>query len=159
MDIGSLIDDLVKLVDEVDPAALMPDLNSVVGWVEAAARLFVLAAPLILLGLGLWYLLAPPKEANHVAGYRFYFGMGSVEAWQYTQRLAGFGWTGLGGLLTLIMGIISLTFHGKDPVSMIGTAVGCVIWELVLIAICCVVIDVLVGLRYDKNGNRRVSKK
>jgi len=159
MDIGTLIDDLVKLVDEFDPAALMPDLNSVVGWIEAAARLFVMVAPLILLGLGLWYLFAPPKEANHVAGYRFYFGMGSVEAWQYTQRLAGLGWTGLGAVLTLIMGIISLTFHGKDPAAMIGTALGCVICELVLIAGCCVAIDVLVGLRYDKDGNRRPPKQ
>lgn len=159
MDIGTLIDDLVKLVDEFDPTVLLPDLSSVLGWIEATARLFVMIAPLVVLGLGLWYLFAPPKEANHIAGYRFYYGMGSVEAWQYTQRLAGLGFTGLGGALTLIMGIISLTFNGKNAGTMIGTALGCVIWELVLIGLCCIGINVLVGMNYDKDGNRRPPRK
>jgi len=151
--VGNIIDKLVGLVDQLDPTAIVPDLTSVIGWIEAAARLLVVAGPITLLVLGLWYLFAPPKEANHHVGYRFWFGMGSVEAWRFTQRLAGLCWTGLGGLLTLIMGIISLTFNGENADTMISTALSCVIWEAVLIALCCIAIDVLVFLRYDKNGN------
>lgn len=150
---GNLIDKLVGLVDQLDPTAIVPDLTSVIGWIEAAARLLVVVGPITLLALGLWYLFAPPKEANHHVGYRFWFGMGSVEAWRFTQRLAGVSWTALGGLLTLIMGIISLTFNGENADAMISTALSCVIWEAVLIALCCIAIDVLVFLRYDKNGD------
>ena len=155
MDIGSLIDKLVGLVDEFDPASLIPQLNTVIGWVETFARLCVMAAPLLLLGLGLWYLFIPPKEANHFAGYRFYYGMGSVEAWQFTQRIAGMAWTALGLVLTVIMALICAGFRGEAAVDMAGTAISCVLWELGLIAVCCIAIDVLVALRYDKDGNRR----
>ncbi|MBO5953741.1 MAG: SdpI family protein [Oscillospiraceae bacterium] len=155
MDIGSLIDRLVGLVDEFDPASLVPQLNTVIGWVETFARLCVMAAPLLLLGLGLWYLFMPPKEANYSAGYRFYFGMGSIEAWRFTQRLAGMAWTVLGLILTVIMALICIGFRGMDAVDMASTALSCVLWELGLIAVCCIAINVTVALCYDKDGNRR----
>ena len=104
-----------------------------------------LITPLILLVLGLIYILIPPKEANHHAGFRTYFGMGSVEAWRFTQRIAGLAWTALGGLLTIVMFIVSL-FFSKDATAMVETTVSCVIWELVLIALCCIAINVWVGL-------------
>ena len=159
MDIGSLIDKLVGLVDEFDPASLIPQLDTVIGWVEMFARLCVMAAPVILLALGLWYLFLPPKEANHIAGYRFYYGMGSVEAWLFTQKLAGLVWSGLGFVLTVVMALICAGFRGKEPVDMAGAAISCVLWELGLIAAGCIAIDVVVALRYDKEGNRRVWKK
>ena len=72
---------LKALMKDFDPAALMPDLSAVLGRVEALIRLVIMAAPLVLLGLGLLYLLAAPKEANYKLGYRFYWGMASVESW------------------------------------------------------------------------------
>ena len=154
-----LIDKLVGLVDDFDPATLIPQLDTILGWVETFARLCVMAAPLIILGLGAWYLFAPPKEANHYAGYRFYFGMGSVEAWQFTQRLAGMVWCALGALLTIIMALICAGFRGMDVEGMVSTAVGCVLWELGLIAVACIAVDVVVALRYDADGNRRIWEK
>ena len=97
------MDDILSLLQDFDVANFLPEpdkyLNSLEGWI----RLIVLAGPLVLLGLGLWYYFAPPKEANHSAGFRNYWGMGSVEAWRFAQKLAGMGYTVLGGALTVIM--------------------------------------------------------
>ncbi len=147
------IDKLVALIDDFDLSAILPSMDGVVDWVTGVCRLCVLIAPLIMLGLGLWYLLKPPLEANHSVGYRFYFGMGSVEAWRFTQRIAGMAWTLLGGVLTVIMFIISLFFNKNNASAMVETTVSCVIWELVLIGLCCIAINVWVGLHYDKDGN------
>ena len=59
---------LKALMKDFDPAALLPDLQTVLGKLEGIIRLAVMVSPLILLGLGLLYLLAAPKEANHRAG-------------------------------------------------------------------------------------------
>ena len=88
-----MIDTLKSLLTDFDPAAIFPDLSKLFGVMELILRICVLAGPLCLLGFGLWYLLAPAKEANHHVGYRFYWGMSSVEVWQFTQRLAGLVWT------------------------------------------------------------------
>ena len=82
-------EDIKVLMDNFDPASLLPDLTTVVGKVEFITRIAVLVGPIVLLVLGILYFFAAPKEANYRAGYRCHFGMGSVEAWQYTQRLAG----------------------------------------------------------------------
>ena len=153
MDEMGFIDKLVALIDDFDLGAILPQLDSVVDWAAGVCRLCVLTAPLIMLALGLWCLLKPPAEANHSVGYRFYLGMGSVEAWRFTQRIAGMAWTLLGGVLTVIMFIISLFFNKNDATAMVETAVSCVIWELVLISLCCIAINVWVGLHYDKDGN------
>ena len=151
----NIIDQLVALVDNFDLAALFPKMDSVIGWAAAVARLCILAAPLIMLGLGLWYRFAPPKKANHAVGYRFYYGMGSQQAWRYTQQLAGRIWTILGGALAVIMLIISLFFGAMDAMDMASTAVACIIWEVVLIVASCVAINVLVSKKFDKDGNPR----
>ena len=91
-----MVDFLKSLLSGFDPAMLVPDLTAMLENLDVALRVVVLAGPLCLLGLGLLYLLAPPAEANHIFGYRHYWGMSSVDAWQFTQRTAGYVWTGLG---------------------------------------------------------------
>lgn len=149
------MDKLAEDVAEFDVANFLPELDSVIGWIELAARLAVLAGPVLILVLGLIYYFSPPKEANHKLGYRFYWGMGSVEAWQFTQRLAGVVWAGLGLVLTAVMLLICAGYRGMDAMEMASSAVTCVLWELGLIALACIAINVVVGLRYDKNGDVR----
>ena len=84
---------LKALMKDFDPTTLLPDLSTVLRKVEAGMRLAVMAAPLVLLVMGLLYLLAAPKEANYKLGYRFFWGMASVESWRFTQRLAALMWT------------------------------------------------------------------
>ena len=152
---GNLIDSLVALVDDFDLASVFPALDTVVGWVVFLARICILAAPVVMLVLGLRYRFMPPAEANHNAGYRFFFGMGSDAAWQYTQRLAGIIWTLLGGGLVAIMLILSLFLGGMNPMTMASTVLWCVGIQLVLIAGSCIAINVVVSKKFDKNGNTR----
>lgn len=121
---------LKALMKDFDPTALIPDLSTVLGKVETALRLAIMAAPLVLLILGLLYLLAAPKEANYKLGYRFYWGMSSVEAWRFTQRLAGAVWTLLGGVLMVVMWSACGKLRGMEMGEMTYLAVKYLLWEL-----------------------------
>lgn len=149
------MDKLAQLVMDFDMANFVPELDSVIGWVELAARVAVMAGPVLLLILGAVYYFIPPKEANHSLGYRFYWGMGSVEAWQFTQRIAGVGWMGMGLILTVVMLLVCNGYRGMDTPKIVASAGTALIWELVFIALLCIAIDVVVALRFDKNGDVR----
>ena len=155
---GTLMEDLVASINEFDPAAYMPDIASVLGWIELFARVCVLAAPVVMLMFGLSYLLLPAKEANHIAGYRFYFGMGSVEAWRFAQKLAGIAWTSLGLLLTVVMFLITGGFKGMNALDMATKAAILLVWEIVLMAVCCAAVNIVLIIRYDRKGNLRSKK-
>ena len=152
------IDNLKSLMDGFDPASLLPQLDTIMGKMEFAMRIAVLAGPVILLFMGLAYLLVPPKEANYYFGYRCYFGMGSVNAWRFTQRFAGAVWSVLGLAIGVIMAVISSSFSGQEIMDMIWAAVRCVTWEAIVIGASCLVINGIVALRYDAKGERRAKK-
>ncbi len=152
------IPDLVDLINNFDPASLLPKIDSVLGWIELVTRLCVMAAPVIMLVLGLIYWFLPAKEANYEAGYRFYFGMGSVYAWRFTQKLAGMVWTALGLVLSVVMFFISSGFRGMEGTQMLDRAVACILWEIGLMAAACIAINVILIIRYDRKGNPRQTK-
>ncbi len=146
------MDKLAKLVTDFDMDKLMPELDSVLGWVEFLTRLAVLIGPVLLAVLGALYYFRPPAEANHTHGYRFYWGMGSVEAWRFTQRLAGICWMALGLVLTVIMLVLSLGYRGMTALDMVTSAFISLLVQFFLIGLLCLAIDTVVVLRYDKNG-------
>ena len=156
---GSGLEGIKELMDAFDPAALLPDLSSVVGIITTAARYAVLAGPILLLALGLAYLFLSPKEANYRFGYRCYFGMGSVEAWRFTQRLAGIVWGVLGLALTVVMVLTTGSFIGGDVTQVVTTAVTCLIWEIGLAAVSGLLINFIVMLTFDRKGYPRKHKK
>ena len=148
-------DSIRQMMDNFDPATLLPGLSSVTGLVTTVARLAVIIGPILLLALGAAYLLAAPKEANYSFGYRCYHGMGSVEAWRYTQRMAGLIWAGLGAVLTIVMFITTAAYGGKELITLIDSAVTSLIWELVLTVVSCIAINGFVVFHFDRNGSRR----
>ena len=148
-------EDIKILMDNFDPASLLPDLSSMTGIVATVTRLAVLAGPIVLLIMGLLYFFAAPKEANYRFGYRCYFGMGSEEAWRFTQRVAGILWAALGLVLSLLMLFITGSYGSKEIVDVIGSGLKCLIWEVVLTALSCLAINAAVMLRYDRKGLRR----
>lgn len=149
------MDDLMSVFQDLDVTGFLPEsekfVSSLVGW----TRVFLLLPPLIVALLGVWYFFKPPAEANHKAGFRCLFSMGSVEAWQYSQRLAGLFYMIVGGALFLIMLIISLFFNSSKAASMVTTALICVLVEVVLILAMHIFLIIMVGRAYDKDGNRR----
>jgi len=148
-------DSIKQMMDNFDPAALLPELDSLSGWVVTIARLAVMAGPLVLLGLGIAYLLFAPKEANYTFGYRCYYGMGSPEAWRYTQRMAGLIWSLLGLVLTAVMLVSSIGYGGMPVMEVIDAAVTGLIWELVLTILSCLAINGLVMYHFNRSGGRR----
>ena len=149
------MDFLKSLLADFDPAALVPDLGALFNNLDAALRVVVLAGPLCLLGLGLLYLLAPPSEANHIFGYRHFWGMSSVEAWRFTQKTAGLVWTGLGLGLTVVMAFLCNGYRELAAEAMLMSALTCVLVELLLVFLSTLLINTLVIFRFDYKGNRR----
>lgn len=154
----SMIEKLVDLINNFDPVSYLPNIDSLLGWAELFVRICVMAAPLIMLVFGLSWLLLPAKEANHMAGYRFYFGMGSVAAWRFTQKLAGIVWAALGLILSVVMFLVSGSFRGMDVMDMVDKGVLCILWEIGLMALSCIAIDLTLIIRYDRKGNVRWEK-
>ena len=153
------IDSIKEMMDGFDPASLLPELSSVFDFVAAVCRIAVLAGPIILLVLGLAYLLFAPKEANYYFGYRCYYGMGSVEAWRFTQRLAGAVLGGTGLILTGAMVFLSGGFAGMEAMDMVWKAFWCLVWQAVLILLANAAIWAVTFFRFDARGNYRNKKK
>ena len=149
------MDFLKSFLGDFNPAALVPDLGAIFNNLDGALRVVVLAGPLCLLGLGLLYLLAPPSEANHVFGYRHFWGMSSVEAWRFTQKTAGLVWTGLGLALTIIMAFLCNGYRDLGAEAMLMSALTCVGVELLLVFLSTLLINTLVILHFDRKGTRR----
>ena len=143
--------DFGNIADKLPSAESM--MNGLTGWV----RLLVLIGPLLMLGFGIFYMFFAPKEANHTLGFRFFYSMSRVKVWQYTQRLAGITYTALGGLLLIIMGLISLRFGRLAAPDLVWLAVKCMIWEVSLAIIATLAVDVVIVVLYDFNGAPRKS--
>lgn len=148
-------EDIKVLMDNFDPAALLPDLSTLGGQVELVTRIAVLVGPMILLVMGLLYLFLSPREANYHFGYRCYYGMGSVEAWQFTQRLAGIVWAVCGLVLAIVMAVVTTGFAGKTIMDVISAGAVCLIWEVAVAAVSCMVVNIIVMARFNRRGRRR----
>ena len=149
------LEQIKSLLEGFDLAAFLPELDTVMGWVEMFLRIAVMAGPLLLLGFGLLYLVAPPKEANHGLGFRCWWGMASLQAWQFTQRIAGLVWSALGVILTIVMAVICNAWKPEAPMEMVWSAVSCLLWEIGLIAVSCIGIYIAVIICFDRAGFRR----
>lgn len=148
-----------EAMDGFDPGAMLPEMTALFGGLTTVCRIAVVIGPVIILILGLCYLFLAPKEANHYFGYRTYFGMGSINAWQYTQRLAGLVFTALGLGLTVVMVLISASFGGMEIMNMVWRAVSCLIWQAVLAVLATVFVNLSAALRFDRKGAFRRKRR
>lgn len=146
---------LKSLINDFDPMKLIPDLGNLLGWLELAVRISVMAGPVILLVLGLWYLILPPKEANHFAGYRFYWGMGSVDAWRFTQRMAGIVWGLLGLGLTIWAVLVTNKYPDMNAMDMAYNAVSMILLQIGLAFGSCILMNIVLFVMFDMKGRRR----
>jgi len=155
------IEGLKKAFENFDLATLFPKLDTVFGRITLICRVCVLVGPILLLILGLCYLFLAPKEANYYFGYRCYYGMGSVHAWRFTQRIAGMILGGLGLILTVVMAILSLGFASMEIEAMVWRTVWCLVWEAVLSLLATLAINGLAMYWFDRKGElrRRPKKK
>ena len=133
----------------------VPKLDTLMGWVQWLISLSVRVGSVCILVLGLIYLFIPPKEANRVAGYRTYFGMGSILAWRFTQRVAGLLMSVFGLILTIIAFVTVAKFRGLDTSEMTDLAFRCIKGQLICVLIIWIFMFVLTTVMFDRHGYRR----
>ena len=153
------IESIKSLMDGFDPAALLPDLSELFGSLATLCRFAVMIGPVVLLVLGLAYLFLSPREANYYFGYRCYFGMGSVQAWRFTQRMAGLLFGGVGLILTIVMFLISGGFAGMEVTDMVWRAAGCLAWQAIIAIVLTLLVNFLAFFFFDAKGGPRRRKK
>ena len=146
------VESIKEMMDAFDPAALLPELSDVFGSLATVCRVAVMIGPVVLLVLGLGYLFLSPKEANYHFGYRCYYGMGSVESWQFTQRLAGIVLGALGLVLTVIALIVSIGLSAREPMDAAWRAVYCLIFQAVLALLANAAIWGVTAYLFDAHG-------
>ena len=152
-------DSIKGLLDGFDPATLLPDLQKVFDSLVPLCRIAILAGPVVILLLGLSYLFLSPKEANHYLGYRCYFGMGSEYAWRFTQRLAGWLFTAVGLVLTVVMFAISISFPYMVLTDMVWRAASCLLVELAASVLLILTVNLSAAFRFDRKGKHRKKKR
>ena len=152
-------DSIKSLLDGFDPATLLPDLQKVFDSLVPLCRLAILAGPVVILLLGLSYLFLSPKEANHYLGYRCYFGMGSEYAWRFTQRLAGWLFTAVGGALTVVMFAISVSFPHMQLTDMVWRAAACLVVELAAAVLLVLTVNLSAAFHFDRKGKHRRKRR
>jgi len=146
---------ITELLNNFSLEKYIPKLDSLMGWVQWLISLAIRVGPICILVLGLIYLLIPPKEANRKAGFRTYFGMGSVMAWNFTQRVAGVLMIPTGILLTLIAYIKMGKFPDYDLMEMAQEAFGAIKFQVVCALIIYVFMFVLTAILFTRNGSCR----
>lgn len=148
------MDFITKLFD-LDLSKFVPEMPAFLGGLRALLVLAILIGPILMVALGAMYLLRPAPEANFKYGFRTYFGMGSIEAWRFSQKIGGLAFGGLGAVLLLVMFIVVLTFFKKDLFQIANTAIVCLIWQAVLALIARITVSILCCVYFDRNGDRR----
>ena len=146
---------ITEILDKLDLAKFVPELDKLMELVLKVAKLSVRVGPVCILLLGIIYLFLHPNEANHKAGYRTFFGMGSVHAWRFTQRVSGF--------IMLISGIIlnsaakkaAEEFTVKEPNAMFDEVLALVKVQIIWVLVIFVFMLLLTALLFNSKGKCR----
>ena len=147
--------DIITKLFDLDLSKFVPAMPVFLGALRALLVIIILAGPILLVTLGAMYLLRPAPEANFKYGFRTYFGMGSVEAWRFSQRIGGLVYIILGGVMTLgaLVAFIIL-LKSSIPTILTGCAARLVI-ELILVTLTTFTLNIIISIRYDRDGYRR----
>ena len=137
----------------------IPGPGQILDWISRILWIFMLAGPVAMTVMGLLYCFAAPKEANHHFGFRCYYGMGSVEAWRYTQRVAGITWIFLGCVLLAAMLLVRARFAGLDTMELLTCGLVCVLIQAAALLLASLLVRLTVFFRFDRRGIRRKEKR
>ncbi len=149
------MEEIIAMLDKMDLSAIMPSITGLLSKLSFWMRLVLLVGPVLLLVLGLVYLLLPPKEATYRRGFRTYWGMGSVRAWRFTQRLAGIVLGSLGLILAVTMFLLSGNFGELEAITLLTTTIIYLLWEIGAAAVCYFGIGLTAFILFDSDGYRR----
>lgn len=146
---------LKSLLNDFDLMTLLPDLADVMTWLVTAVEYALVIGPMLLVALGLLYLLLPTKEANHFVGYRFFWGMGSIKSWRFTQRFAGAVWTVLGLVLVLEANDFRAQIAGMENLELMYQSIELLLKQVYYVVVSCLAVNVVVFLIFRFTGEIR----
>lgn len=155
---ADLIETIKTFFEGFDPNSLLPNLSKLLTDISLICRIALYVGPVLLMVLGLGYLFLAPKEANWYFGYHTYFGMGSVEAWQFTQHLSGIVFAGLGAILLAATVIVDFAVPTADVNALVWRCVYCLAAQAGLALLAVLFLNVSAMLRYDAKGRRKRRK-
>lgn len=149
------MDAITSFLESFDLNKILPKADTLLDNLAKFTKIALLAGPILLLLLGLVYLFLSPKEANHRFGFRTWFGMGSVAAWRFTQRLAGIFLGVVGLVMTIVMLVLSNRYIQLEPLEMLSAVFTCLIWQGAIAITCYICICFIVAVAFDSKGNPR----
>ena len=154
------MDKIRSLLDGLDNIGkLVPELSKLLSSAQFWIMILLLIGPVVMVILGVIYLFLPPKEANHHIGFRTYFGMGSVEAWLHTQKIAGIIYGGVGIILGVVMAILGSKLRQQELIDAYTTAITCLCVQVGIVVLIYLGLFVYTAIVFDRHGNRRRDKK
>jgi uncharacterized membrane protein len=148
------MDAIMNLLGNFDPSALLPNISFTFGLITLLARLAILVVPALLLAFGALYFFKPVKEPSRKSGYRTIFAIKDPEAWRFVQRLAGFVYLILGGVMMLAMLIVSIILIWKDTMALLTITAICLVIEAILIALATLGINIFMAVRHQQNSRQ-----
>ena len=143
---------ITGFLEDFDFARLLPEIGEFLSSMRFWTGVLMVLGPAVLLGLGLWYFLRPVQMPDEKHGFRLKHAMGSVKAWQYTQRMAALVYMILGGAMLVISIVICLICLGVREMSMMSIAVIWLLIQVILVIVGLSVIRNLVSKHFDSNG-------
>jgi uncharacterized membrane protein len=152
-------EEITSVTEEMDLTQYLPELEGLQSGLTTFMRILVLAGPVIMLLLGLYYFFLSPKEANYKAGYRFRYAMSRVGVWRFAQRVAGIAYGGLGLVLTIVMICLVVGFSEMNSPDLVWYAVKCILWQIILVLVATLAVDAVIIIRYDHRGALRKDSK
>ena len=155
MDFELDLDFLKSFISDFDLMSILPDLADVMDWIVKGVNIALIIGPVLLAILGLWYLLLPTREANHFIGYRFFWGMGSVKSWKFTQRFAGAVWLYLGVTMAMQANENRASLEAMETIDLMYKAIELIIRQVSSVIISCLAINLVVFIIFNFKGNVR----
>lgn len=121
-------------------------------WIFMTAMNLVL--PLIMIVFGFIFIKNPPKEINHLVGYRTTMSMKNKDTWEFAHHHCGKNWKFTGLCLLIPSALVMLFFIGKD-IQTVGE-IGSVVIGVQTVSLLATLIPTEIALRknFDKDGNR-----
>ena len=149
---------ITEILDKLDLAKFVPELDKLLELALKATRFAVRVGPMCILLLGIIYLFLHPNEANHKAGYRTFFGMGSLHAWRFTQRVSGFIMILVGLFLNGSAKKAAEGFSIQNSDEMISQAIDLIKVQLLWAVIILVFMALLTTVMFNAKGKCRFKR-
>ena len=143
---------ITEILDKLDLAKFVPELDKLMELVLKCAKFSVRVGPICILLLGFIYLFLHPNEANHKLGYRTFFGMGSVHAWRFTQRVSGFIMLIIGLFLNGAAKKAAQSFTLADTSALFDKVFALVITQIKCVLVIFVFMILLTAVVFNRKG-------